>query len=222
MSKLKAMGIFLGGAVVGGLISAHLVKNKYEEIIDAEIQSVKDAYKNRIGIDEDFIARKEYRESDLMENCDIEQIATTDDIKAYIEKKNNKVKTDYCKYGKKTKSEETPDTNDKIITPEFQNYNDVVEEKVDDNTIPPTLIDEEDAGQHGFDMQKLIYHSDGVLVTEDDEVLDIDTYVGNDNITLFEENPGCMTMFVRNENTYLDYEIQRDDVAWYDLDPNNQ
>lgn len=205
MSNLKTIGIFLGGAIIGSAITGYVVKNKYEQILEDEIQSVKDTYKNRTGIDEEFIARKEYRDSDLMENCDIEKVASIDDIKEYNENKKNNRKTDYTKYHKKT-----------VVTKEFTELNEVVENN-EPVEIPPTLIDEEEVGMHGYDMEVLTYYSDNVLADESDNVIDIETYVGLENIKLFEENPGCRSMFVRNEQTGVDYEIQRDDMTWSDF-----
>lgn len=201
MKSLKNIGIFLGGAVIGGIITGYVIKNKYEELMDEEIQSVKEVYKNRTGITEEFIERKEYRESDLIENCDIEKVASTDDIKEYNANKKNNSKHDYGKYSRKNK----------------EDVEEVVEVEHEEMYIPPTIIDEEEVGMHGFDMKVLTYYQDGILTDDSDTVLDIDTYIGSDNIKLFDESHGCMTMFVRNEQTGIDYEIQRDDMTWSDF-----
>lgn len=214
MSKLKMAGIFVSGLCLGGVITGLVVKSKYEEILEKEIQSVKDTYKNREGITNDFIARKEYRDSDLMENCEVEQVATTDDIKEYNKNKDNRVKTDYTKYGKKTTEITIEET---TVEEGFKEYSDVDKPVLIEGTyIPPTLIDEEEVGMHGFDMQVLTYYSDGVLVDECDEVIDIETYIGLDNVKLFDETD-CSSIFVRNEHMYLDYEVQRDDMTWGDF-----
>ncbi|HSQ89898.1 hypothetical protein [Romboutsia sp.] len=204
MNNIKKLGIFLSGGLFGGLITGYVVKNKYEQILDEEIQSVKDTYKNRTGIDEDFIARKEYRESDLMENCDIEKVASTDDIKEYNKSKKDGRKTDYTKYHKNTNESK-------------EHHNVIQIDDTKDIIIPPTLIDEEEVGMHGYDMKVLTYYADGILADDTDTVLDIESYIGLENSRLFEENPGCTSMFVRNEQTGIDYEVQRDDMSWKDF-----
>lgn len=200
MSKLEMIGLFVGGIVVGGVTAGYAVKNRYEQILEEEIQSVKDAYKDRVSLEERVMNTQKNVESNLIENCEIENIASVDDIKTYNETVKNKTKTDYGKYHKKTIEtvEETTIINEEIF-------------------IPPSLIDEEEVGMHGYDMKVLTYYSDSILADESDTVLDIETYIGLDNAKLFSENPGCQSMFVRNEQNGIDYEIQRDDMSWSDF-----
>lgn len=208
MSKLKTLGLFISGALVGGVITGYVMKTKYEQIIEEEIKSVKDTYKDRCGISEEFIARKEHREEDLIENCDVEKVATVTDIKEYNENKKDGKKVDYTRYHKATVHKDIDGT--------FSEYNEIISEEIE-VFIPPTLIDEEEVGMHGYDMKVLTYYSDGILADESDTILDIDTYIGLDNSKLFDENPGCQSMFVRNERNGIDYEIQRDDMSWSDF-----
>ena len=69
-----------------------------------------------------------------------------------------------------------------------------------------------------YDTMTLTYFTDKVLVDDVDDVIeDQDTVVGLENLKIFEEFPGCTTIYVRNDIWKTDFEIIKDDWNWSDL-----
>lgn len=92
------------------------------------------------------------------------------------------------------------------------------DEIVDPYDIPYIINSEEFGEEEEYDTMTLTYFTDKVLVDDVDDVIeDQDTVVGLENLKIFEEFPGCTTIYVRNDIWKTDFEIIKDDWNWSDL-----
>ena len=93
------------------------------------------------------------------------------------------------------------------------------DDKVIDPYDTPYIISVEEFGEEiDYDTMTLTYFEDKVLVDDVDDVIDDqDTLVGLENLKIFEEFPGCTTIYVRNDIWKTDFEIIKDDWNWSDL-----
>lgn len=99
----------------------------------------------------------------------------------------------------------------------YTQYNDTKpEEKIDDDVEDewtPSIIDPEEFGEDpSYDTATLTYFKDGVLADEVDEVMD-PKMVGEENLKIFDEF-GARSIYVRNEEHMIDFEIIRDEYPY--------
>lgn len=84
---------------------------------------------------------------------------------------------------------------------------------------PPYVIPPEEFDEKGYETVSLTYFADKVLVDEDwDVVTDLDGTIGRDSLNHFGEYEDD-SVFVRNEELEIDYEILFDPRNWSDIKP---
>ena len=185
---MKGLLIFAAGLAVGAVAGAVLVKNKVLADAKAEIEEVREYYRESRGVVEEVEEVKEKVEE------------TIDHIQDLIEEHETKPKTEHTNYSQITKMYISKD--------EFQApmYDD------------PFVIDPSEFGENPeYDTETLTYFADGVLVDDVDDVIEEpDIVVGLENLKIFEEF-GATTVYVRNDIYKTDYEIIRDDWNYSDL-----
>lgn len=195
MSKLKTILVFTAGLICGGAGAYIATKTQYERILEDEINSVKETYKNRQPLVVKEV-EEEHNEETTEGNNDEPQI-TEQDKKDYNSILKESGYVNYTKY----------------MNGEEENK----ETMVDDRSDIPYVIEPEEFGEDGFDTQTLTYYADGVLVDDlDDIVEDPDTVIGLENLKVFEEF-GASSVIVRNDIFKVDYEIIKDDWNYSDL-----
>lgn len=188
--------MFVSGVMVGATVAIKLVKTKYEKRANEEIESVREYYASK---------RADAVKDEIKQ---LEEIANKDDedkIEAYVDL------VEKSGYGA------TSDCEDEVETTKF------VKTKNKNNTIlitPEELGEEVEEIGHAFDITTLIYYADGVMTFHEDEgiVDDIEDLVG----TEFKDHFGDYendAVFVRNFRNETDYEIIKDDDAYYDIWP---
>lgn len=181
-SGLSKFVIFAAGAAIGSVVTWKIVKTKYEQIANEEIESVREYYARK---------DKEKKLTDEAYGEDEEEPDT--DFDADKEKK----KADMKEYRK-------------IIS--GAGYSDDVKEDdetmVDDK---PFVISPEDAEDSDYDIEHLDYYEgDDVLADSfGDVITNIDGIVGADFASHFGEYEAD-TVFVQNDAHRLVYEICRD------------
>ena len=80
----------------------------------------------------------------------------------------------------------------------------------------PYVITPEEFGED-YEAESLVYYADGVLANYYDEPIDdIDEYVGKDSLNHFGEYEDD-SVYVRNDEKKIDYEILRDDRKFSDV-----
>lgn len=186
---MKGLLIFAAGLAVGAVAGAVLVKNKVLADAKAEIDEV----------------REYYRESRGQKDEHVEEV---EEVKE-VEKKEYELKDIQIKDEPKTGI-----TNYSQITKMYMSKDEFQSPMYDD----PFVIDPSEFGENPeYDTETLTYFADGVLVDDVDDVIEEpDIVVGLENLKVFEEF-GATTVYVRNDIYKTDYEIIRDDWNYSDL-----
>ena len=185
---MKGLLIFAAGLAVGAVAGAVIVKNKVLADAKAEIEEVREYYRESRGVVEEVEEKEEVKEVEKKE-YELKDIQVKDEPKTGL--------TNYSQITKMYMSKD-----------EFQSpmYDD------------PFVIDPSEFGENPeYDTETLTYFADGVLVDDVDDVIEEpDIVVGLENLKIFEEF-GATTVYVRNDIYKTDYEIIRDDWNYSDL-----
>ena len=198
---MKGLLIFAAGLAVGAVAGAVIVKNKVLADAKAEIEEVREYYRESRGQKDEHV--EEVKEVKEVEKKEYE----LKDIQIKDEPKTEKEHTNYSQITKMYTSKnecQTPTT--------YEPYNSTT--MYDD----PFVIDPSEFGENPeYDTETLTYFADGVLVDDVDDVIEEpDIVVGLENLKVFEEF-GATTVYVRNDIYKTDYEIIRDDWNYSDL-----
>ena len=188
---MKGLLIFAAGLAVGAVAGAVIVKNKVLADAKAEIEEVREYYRESRGQKDEHV--EEVKEVKEVEKKEYE----LKDIQIKDEPKTEKEHTNYSQIAKMYMTKETP---------KQSLYDD------------PFVIDPSEFGENPeYDTETLTYFADGVLVDDVDDVIEEpDIVVGLENLKVFEEF-GATTVYVRNDIYKTDYEIIRDDWNYSDL-----
>lgn len=191
--NITKVAIFLAGAAVGSVVTWKIVKTKYEQIAQEEIDSVKAVFsKNHEETEED--QGEEKPASDISN-----PIADKPNIAEYV---STVEKTGYDTFSKQ-KKEKTKE--------EEANY-------MKDG---PYVISPEEFGElDNYETISLTYYDgDGFLADDMDELVDdVDSTVGWDSLESFGEYEDD-AVHVRNDKRKCDYEILRDLRKYSDVAP---
>ena len=186
---MKGLLIFAAGLAVGAVAGAVLVKNKVLADAKAEIDEVREYYRESRGVKEVEEVKEKVEE-------------TIDHIQDLIKEHETKPQT------------EKEHTNYSQITKMYMSEDEYLTPMYDD----PFVIDPSEFGEiPEYDTETLTYFADGVLVDDVDDVIEEpDIVVGLENLKVFEEF-GATSVYVRNDIYRTDYEIIRDDWNYSDL-----
>lgn len=197
--KYNNLIIFLSGVAAGAAVAYAATKKKYEEILEEEIQSVKDTYKNR----KELVIEKVEEEPKAEEEVDEPKEDKVVELNKYTNVVDN---SGYVNYSKYMSESEKPKKEEPITTDSVKDWED-----------EPYVINEEQYGESGYDTQVLTYYADDVLVDDLDDVIeDHDIHVGLSNLKIFEEF-GASFVYVRNDIFKVDYKIVKDDWKYSDF-----
>lgn len=188
---MKKIIIFVAGAAVGSAVTWKLIKDKYAQLAQEEIDSVKEAFSNRKNDSNNDISKEpevELKEESHEEYDDLAQ------------------KYNYANIYK------TP-VEDK---PEIKEVEEVKKSQVD--VEKPYVISPDEFGEcYGYEQISLSYHADGVLTDDNYELVeDVDDTVGLDSLNHFGEYEDD-SVFVRNDRLKCDYEILLDHRKYSDI-----
>lgn len=185
MSKLGLLGAFIGGAVIGGLFTASYYKRK--------IESIESDYEADIeSVKEEFKKKAEKLETKEEKNKQNVVAAQQDlkkpDLKTYV---------------------------DKIEKNNYRDYFESNKKKLEPYQIPVDVFAYEDTDKDDNPYEKvtLTHYADGVLAADDgEEIDDVVGTVGNyEDLPEFKEGD---TVYIRNEEYHVDYEITQDERTW--------
>ena len=197
MSKSGSFLAFVAGAAIGSVITWKLVKDKYEQIAQEEIDSVKDTFRNRT---------KETEPNS-------EESEDETETESGRRNKKNLEKPDIFAYASK------------INDMGYRNYSGISQDKADEEDEEereemdePYIISPEEFGElDGYEKITLYHYSDGVLTDDDNEpVEDVTNTVGDDYVDHFGEYEDD-SVFVRNDRLKCDYEILLDEDKYSDV-----
>ena len=206
-SALCKVLVFAAGAAIGSVITWKIVKTKYEQIAQEEIDSVKNEYaslmqKARDTLKASVVNKEEEPEVEQEDDeyPDDDERDFTNHEKEMIEY--YKITSKYCS---QSKDEESKDENNEEGGNGDEN----------DLGFPyingPYVISAEDfnSSPPGYNAQPLDYFADGVLADGWGMPLDIEETIGEDAINHFGDYVDDV-VHVRNERTQIDYEVTRD------------
>lgn len=194
-SVLSELCVFIGGALIGSSITYLVVKNKYEKIIDEEIESVKETYEDVYG--------EKTKTAKLVESIDGTMNPREKNQKAYEE---------LIRQYKNDESTEDEDEDEEADSDE--------QEGDDDDMVEPYVITPDEFGDTGYETICLTLYADGVIEDDEGDMWsddDISVLLGRDSLSHMGENVDDPdVLYVRNENEEVDYEIARDIDKYFD------
>lgn len=187
-SKFTGFALFVIGAGIGSVATWLLIKKKYEQLTQEEIDSVKEVFLNRKPV--------------------IDNSESIDDVQE--KQKKPKDKPDITEYTKKLKEEGY--INYSNVVPENK------KQEESENMDNPYIISPEEFGAfYDYETISLTYYEDQILADDDDELVDdIEDIVGFDSLTHFGEYEDD-SVFVRNDRLKCDYEILMDNRKYSDV-----
>lgn len=183
-NSTRSVLIFVSGLAIGAVSMYELVKTKFEEMANEEIESVKQMYREKLE-------EKEPKKSSESDNSADEKLEG-DIIKAGNFNAAVKAMHDYTGHSKEKKE---------------------IEEAMDKNK-PYVISPDEFSELDDYTIKSLTYYTDGVLTDESGKVInDVEGMVGEDSLEHFGEyEEDCV--YVRNDDLSTDFEILRDYRAY--------
>lgn len=203
--KVLSILMLTVGAAIGSAVTWKVVKTKYEQIAQEEIDSVKGEYANLMQTLrnklQESIATSDSADQDVAEVEEEDgEYYPDDDERDFIEKEKQQI--EYYKLTTKYRSTDG-EKNDK----EGGNGN---EDEVQCINGPYVISPEEFASSPpGYNAQPLDYFADGILADGWGVEIDIEETIGEDALNHFGEYDDDI-VYVRNERTEIDYEVSRD------------
>lgn len=192
---LRNFFILAVGAAIGSAVTWYIVKTKYEQIANEEIESVKEAFRHKNTEPEtgSSVDQKDEHATD----------PKSEEVDSYCTMLNT---LHYTNESKATKNDEEKGT----------------EEMTEKNSGPYVITPDEFGNIEEYDAISLNYYADGVLADDWDEIIDdIDDVVGEDSLNHFGEYEED-SVFVRNDDRCTDYEILRDLRNYWDVVGKNE
>lgn len=203
MSKLNAMAAFLMGAALGGAAVWYITKDRYAQLAEEEINSVKEAYaKMESKKEKAEKAMQKYRgdDEDAHEGQTVviaTKVAEKGSIAEYAKRVQNGAPMEY------SKTVVPPKTEKPVGLPQSENSGEV----------PYIISPEEFDGLDGYTPVSLVYFDDGVLSDDLGIIVDdVDEIIG-DALSHFGEYEDD-SVYVRNDAKRCDYEILRDERTY--------
>lgn len=181
MSKFTHVVAFAFGAAVGSIAAWKLLKTKYENWAQDEIDSVIETFSAKRFEPKKFETQQGKTE-ETEDEGPTEKTLTTDELRERF--------------------------NEIVKEKEYTNEEGGVKPMWNDE---PYVISPSEFGENDdYETISLTYYADGVLTDDNDEVIeDVDSIVGEESLTHFGEYEED-SVFVRNDELKCDYEILRD------------
>lgn len=198
---------FAAGAAIGSVATWMLVKSKYEQIAQEEIEEVREVYMNAIRKTEEVDDEHE-------ESAPVNEAPKVAELKSY---KDVVKDSGYINYGNITEAEVEEMVKEK--TKEIvEECNDILKKTEDKVNNKPYVIHPDEFGDE-YNVVTLVCYNDKVVTTYDTgEVLtdeEVEKLVGLDSLSRFGEYEED-SVFVRNDSVKVDYEILRDEENYSD------
>lgn len=202
-SVIKNITIFAVGLVIGSTVSYIYNSKKFNAQLDDEIEKTKSYYENKYSKTEESI------EKDLI----VEEPINTEKTEEYLSMIN--------RYDSPAIKKEEKETN-KIKATFYDPLTDEIEEvEVEGNMthdeLKPYVISPDEFGETDYKIISLNYYADNVLTDEFDNIIDdVEGTVGEASLDTFGEYEDD-TVFVRNDQLEIDYEICADLRAYSEI-----
>ena len=180
--------IFAAGAAIGSVVTWKMVKTKYEQIAQEEIESVREAF----GRDNDDTEEPaENEERDIVTDGP----SVAEEIRGIVEK---------LGYTAESNEKEEPKEENKE------------EEEEEDMDSKPYVISPDEFGDCEYITVSLSYYLDGIVTNEQGKIVtNTDELIGEDFADHFGEYEED-SVFVRNDRLGMDFEILKDYRDYYE------
>lgn len=223
-STFKIIASFFVGGVIGGGVSYFLLKKKFNERIESEVQSIKDLYSSKLEENKEVKSCENLNQIENSKNEDnkkSEEKASkneTKSLKSSIKKQEKQPPVDYAnyyatlqKYGNE-ESKKDSDVEQKVVVPEKKNV------KKSNRVVisPDEFEDNED-----YETIYLTYYADGVLADEMDKQVKIENTIGKEALKHFGEFEDDM-LHVRDDKVKIYYEVAKDNRKFSDISGNDE
>lgn len=204
-STLKLAASFIFGAALGGAIAWYATKKFYDDHMQEQIDSVKEAYANKQPEEKEPVEEK-------TDNVEWPKADTSEWYSPSILDKREHIKIDYSSIAKPYSSVELVDKGED----ENDSY-DLEEEEEDtmgETLLPYPIAETEFADIEGFSTMTLIYYTDDILADINDNqiVYNEDEILGNSWKHAFDI--GEDVSYIRNRGRHCDYEILRSELSY--------
>ena len=198
---------FAAGAAIGSVATWKMLKTKYEQIAQEEIEEVREVYM-------DAIRKTEEVDDEHEESVPVNEAPKVAELKSYKDVMNE---SGYINYGNITEAEVEEMVKEK--TKEIvEECNDILKKTEDKVNNKPYVIHPDEFGDE-YNVVTLVCYNDKVVTTYDTgEVLtdeEVEKLVGLDSLSRFGEYEED-SVFVRNDSIKVDYEILRDEENYSD------
>lgn len=181
--------IFVAGAAIGSVVTWKMVKTKYEQIAQEEIESVREAFGR--SIDEDDTEESTEDESGI-KGVDPDSPSVAEEIRGIVKK-----------LGYVTELPEEKEENKE-------------EEEEEDMDSKPYVISPDEFGDCEYITVSLSYYLDGIVTNEQGKIVaNTDELIGEDFADHFGEYEDD-SVFVRNDRLGMDFEILKDYRDYYE------
>lgn len=202
---LSKVLIFAAGAAIGSAVTWKLVKTKYEQIAQEEIDSVKEVFSKRTEEIKNDIDKPHVREMSVIpEKPDLKEFAASLIAKEGYDTLSDEEDEDAEYY-----DDEEDDIEVDAYIEEYEGDDE------DDSSAPYVISPEEFDELTGYNTETLTYYADGVLTDcHDDIIEDVENTVGLDSLNHFGEYEDD-SVHVRNDARQCDYEILKDYREYY-------
>jgi hypothetical protein len=204
-SKLFNVVLFTAGVAIGSAVTWKILKTKYEQIAQEEIDSVKTEYaglmqKMKTKLQADVAYTGDEESDDESENTD--SVNDSDTRSAKLEK------IEYSKLVSEYRSSSDYSDDDDDDDDEEGGMGDSDEAPYING---PYVISPEDfrCSPPGYNAQALDYFADGILADSWGVEMDIEKTIGEDALDCFGEYADDI-VYVRNDRLKIDYEVTND------------
>lgn len=219
MSKLKSAMIFVAGVLVGGIPAAVITKRKCEQRAEEEIQSVKEMFKRKIERDKAMQEVEAEEVKHVEEETEEEKvIEQTEEPEQTEEAEHLELEYVYNNMVKRyePKPINCPAWDEAVAKEEAEKAK--ARELLSRIQYEPEVIDADEFGTlEDYDMVTLTYFADGVVADDLDEIIDdYEKLIGTEFIQIFNDFDAT-SVYVRNDEWQIDYEIIRDDWCFSDI-----
>lgn len=205
---MKKVFIFLAGAALGSIVTYKVTERYFNKLIDQEIESVKETFKERLA----KIEESEARTNNIIGIIEPKEVSNDD--KSILKEK---VEDFGYAVGIDVAEEETESQQVEEIVSEEDDSEYTVPVEIAREYIPPYMITETEFGEFGNEEETLMFFTDGKLVDEGEElIVDPESVVGN-ALSEFERDPYIERVYVRDENIEKDYIILKSEKTYQEV-----
>ena len=228
------------------MIKKEKYKEEASKLARIEINEVKEIYKQKLDeFQAEHTKRLDDFETEQLEKLDAIKEKAENHI-ATLDKENDKKNViDYHKIASQYKSTKYPTQRKEEsvleqladnISEEGKEAHEIITRASSDeisilNTLTyektiynrPEIIEPDEYGENeDYDTLQLTYFmGDRKLVDEDaDDVIDeVDLHIGEENLKIFDEFPEATSLYIRNDELKMDFEILKDDFCYEEIKP---